>query len=89
MVLARIADLLDAAERQTGVDEVRVTRDELVPLLIFRQGDGTGAEGLDGVVSIVTLALEDSSQRIVRLLDLANYNGLELATRALKVEVCL
>jgi len=68
---------------------MRIRGNELIPLVIFRHGDGTSAEGLHGLIGVVTLASEDASNGIERLLDLADYDRFELATRALEVEVGL
>jgi len=43
----------------------------------------------DCIVGVVTLTPEDACKSVVRLLDLANDDRLELATRCFEVEVCL
>lgn len=78
-MLAGVVNVLDSTQRQSGVDKVRICFDKLVPFEVFGHGDRAGAQVLHGVVSIVAFTFEDSSERIVRFLNLANDDGLELA----------
>jgi len=57
-----------------------VRPDELIPLEIFLHGDRASAEMFDGVISIVAFASEDTGNGIEGFLDLANNDGLELAS---------
>jgi len=57
-----------------------VRPDELIPLEIFLHGDRPSAEMFDGVISIVAFASEDTGDGIEGFLDLANNDGLELAS---------
>jgi len=89
MMLARVLDILESAQRHVGVDKVRVALHELGPLMIARHGNGPAAKLLDSGVHLIGVALQDARKRVVRLLDLAHDNRLELASRVLKVEIRL
>lgn len=89
VVLSRILDLFQPAQRHVRVDEVRVTADEPTPFLVSGHGNWASAELLDCGVHLVCVTLENAGKGIVGFLDLAYDDGLELTPRILKVEVGL
>ena len=89
VISARVGDILNAAQRHVGCDEVRVAADESGPLLILGHGNGTAAQTLDSLVGIVAFTLEDTSKSVVSLLNFANNDRLELAAGGFEVEVSL
>lgn len=88
-MLAQVFYVFDLAKRQPWVDKVGVTLDEAAPLKVLGHGDGTVAKLLDGIVRVITLALEDTGEGVVSLLDLTNNNGFELTARSLEIEIGL
>ena len=89
MVFAGIGNVFDATQRHVRRDEMRVVGNESRPLLILGHGDGTAAEAFDSFVCIVAFALENARESVVRLLNLADDDRLQLATGSLEVEVGL
>lgn len=89
MVPPRIIDVLRGAHRQRGVDELVVAAHKVRPLAVLGHADGARTQLVDGAVRGVGLALEDRGVGVVCLLDLAYDDGLQLAARRLKVQVCL
>jgi hypothetical protein len=59
------------------------------PLVILKHGDRAEAELVDSTICSIRLPLENPGVCIVRLLDLANDDGLQFPTRVLEVEICL
>lgn len=87
-VLSRVVDVLNTAERQSGVDKVGIGLDKARPFKVLGHSDGTSAKLLDGVVGIIALTLENAGHGIVCLLNLSHDNRFEFAARALEVKVC-
>ena len=88
-MFAGVFNFLESAQRHVGVDKVRITLDKLGPLVVAWHGNGPTAQFLDRRVHVVCIALQDVRKRVVRFLDLANDDRLELAPRVLEVEVRL
>jgi hypothetical protein len=72
MMLSRVLDLFQPAQRQIRVDEVRVAADETTPFLVSGHGNRPTAKLLDCGVHLVGFTLEDACKSIVGFLDLAN-----------------
>ena len=89
MVFAGILDVFQSAQGHIGVDEVGIALHEPIPFVVPGHGDGPGAKPVNGREHLIGITLQDSSESIVSLLDLANDDGLELATRVLEVEIGL
>ncbi|PNY29179.1 hypothetical protein TCAP_00901 [Tolypocladium capitatum] len=89
VILAGIVDLLRRPHRNRRINNLVVVGHEMYPFLVLGHGDGAVAELLDDPVGVVGLALQDAGVGIVRLLNLANDNRLQLAAGALEVEVRL
>jgi hypothetical protein len=89
VISARVGDVLNATQRHVWRNEVRVSADKRRPLLVLGHGNRAAAKCLNCLVSVVALALEDSSKSVVSFLDFADNNWLELTTRGFKVEVGL
>ena len=89
MVSTRIMDELGRPDREIGVDKLVVALDEARPLMILRHGHRSGTQFLDGVIRGVGLALQYAGVGVVRLLDLPDDNGFQLASRGLEIKVRL
>jgi hypothetical protein len=89
VISARVGDVLNATKRHVRRNEVRVGADKRRPLLVLGHGDWATAKGLNCLVRIVALALEDSSKSVVSFLDFADDNRLELTAGGLQVEISL
>jgi len=89
VLLAWITNVVDSTQRQSRVDKVRITLDEAGPLVVLGYGNRTASELLDSIIGVVTLTSENTCKSVVRLLNLADDDRLELATRGFEVEVCL
>lgn len=88
-MFTRVLNVLDASQGCSRIDKVRVMLNELGPLSILRHGNWSRTEPLNRVVGLISVALQDTGQRAVSLLDLANYDGLQFPAGALEIEVGL
>lgn len=68
---------------------MRVALNELGPLKVSGHTDGATAQFLDGRIRFVRISLQNVGESIVRFLNLADHNGLELAPGVLEVEIGL
>ncbi|RBQ70685.1 hypothetical protein VDGD_21507 [Verticillium dahliae] len=89
VILTGVVDLVGRPHRNLRVDKVVVLLDKVSPLGVLGHGNGADAELVDGVVRGVRLALENAGIGVVRLLDLADDDGLKLPAGRLQVEVRL
>lgn len=89
MLLTWVVDLLGGPERNCRVDELVVVRHKMNPFLIPGHSDRAITKLFQHVISMISLALQDSSVGVVCFLDFAHNNGFELTTRALEVQVGL
>ena len=80
MILARIFDVGNLANRVARIDHLVVVCDKSVPLRIFGQAEWAFLELLCSVERMGGFTIEDASQDCVGFLDLAYNNGLELTT---------
>jgi hypothetical protein len=89
MVLARIHNVRNLSDWDSGIDHLAVIRSEHIPLVVLCQRQWTFFEFFGCVVIFVGLASKDSGQYIVSLLDFAHYDRLEFAAGCLEVEISL
>lgn len=89
VVLARVLDIFQSAQRHVWVDEVRVASHKPAPFEIARHGNRAIAQPLYRVVLLIGIALQDGSKSVVGFLDFANDDRLEFAAGVFKVEVSL
>lgn len=73
MMLSRVLDLFQPAQRQIRVDEVRVTAHKTAPFLISGHGNRPTAKLLDCGVHLIRITFEDACKSIVGFLNLT-YN---------------
>lgn len=89
MIFAGILDVLEFAQWQVGVYKVRIASHELAPFEVTGHGNWAIPQSFNRVVLLISFALENAGKSIVGLLDFANNNRLELATRVFNVKVGL
>lgn len=80
MFLAGVMNLIRGPQRNVGINELVIVGYEMHPLLVLGHGDWATTKLVDGIVRVLGLTLEDTSVRIVSLLNFSNNNGLELST---------
>ena len=72
MMLSRVFDLFQPAQRQIRINEVRITAHKTAPFLVSGHGNRSTAELLDCGVHLVRITLEDACKSIVGFLDLTD-----------------
>lgn len=79
MFLAGVVNLIRGPQGDIRINKLVIVGYEMHPLLVLGHGDWATTKLVDGIVRVVGLTLEDTSVRIVSLLDFPNNNGLELS----------
>lgn len=89
MVTAGIVNELSRSHGHVRIHELIIFSNEGVPFGILGHGNWANSKLFNSTVSNIRLSLENTSISVVRLLYLANDNGLKLPSRILKVQVRL
>jgi hypothetical protein len=89
VVPSRIVDVVGRPDRDIRVNKLLVSRDKVCPFMVLGHGDGSGAEALDSTIRHIRFTLQDTSIGIVRLLNLARNDRLQLPAGRFEVEVGL
>lgn len=87
LMLARVMHILETSQRNVWAQEMRILLDPRNPFSVLGHGDRASLEVFESADSRIGLTLQNASVRIVCLLNLANYNRLELASGTFEVEV--
>lgn len=89
MVTPRILYELGRPHGQLRIHKLVIALDEARPLVILGHGNRSDTEVFDRTVRCVGFALQNAGVGIVRLLDLAYDNRLQLAARGFEIKICL
>lgn len=89
MIVTWVLDVLSFTNWDSWVDKVLIRVNESRPFAIFGHGNRSFAQLVHGCICSIGLTLQDPRQRIVGLLNLADNNCFQLATRCLEIEICL
>lgn len=89
VMLARVFNILQPAERHVGVHKMSIVSHKSTPLMIPGHRYGARAQPLNSVVHLVGIALQDCRKRVVCFLDFSNDNGFKLPARVFKIQISL
>jgi hypothetical protein len=89
VVSAGVIDVFQSAHRNIGVDEMGVMKDESVPLEVSGHPNGSTAEPVNRGIDLIGVSFQDARKCVVRFLNLANNDGLQLSARVLEIEISL